>query len=158
MELLWIACALCVAVGFAGAVLPAIPGPPLVFLGLLAGAAADDFQRVGWGTLSVLLLLTGVTFAIDIAATALGAKRAGASKLAILGALLGSLAGLAFGLPGLLIGPFAGALAGEWIARKDLRQAGKVGLATWLGMLLAAVGKLAILCLMVGLFVLAWWL
>lgn len=158
MELLWVVCVLCVVVGFAGAVLPAIPGPPLVFAGLVAGAAADGFERVGWRTLTVLFLLTCLTFGIDIAATALGAQRAGASKLAIAGALVGSLVGLAFGLPGLLLGPFAGALAGEWIARRNLRQAGKVGFATWLGMLLAAVGKLAVLCLMVGLFALAWWL
>jgi uncharacterized protein YqgC (DUF456 family) len=147
-----------VVIGFAGAVLPAIPGAPLVFFGLVAGAAADDFTRVGWGTLTLLLLLAALTYVVDFAATALGAKRAGASKLAIVGAVVGSLVGLAFGLPGLLVGPFAGALAGEWFARRDLRQAGKVGLATWLGMLLAAVAKLAILFLMLGIFILAWWL
>ncbi len=158
MELLWVVCVVCVAFGFAGAVLPAIPGPPLVFAGLVAGAAAESFQRVGWGTLSVLFLLTCLTFGIDFAATALGAQRAGASRLAIVGALVGSLVGLVFGLPGLLLGPFVGALAGEWLARRDLRQAGKVGFATWLGMLLAAVAKLVILLLMVAIFVLAWWL
>ena len=158
MELLWVVCLLFVLVGFAGAVLPAIPGPPLVFLGLVAGAAADDFTRVGWGTLTVLFVLTGLTFVIDFAATALGAQRAGASRWAIGGAVVGSLVGLAFGLPGLLLGPFFGAIAGEWFARRDLLQAGKVGFATWLGMLLAAVAKLAILLLMLGVFGLAWWL
>lgn len=158
MSVLWVVCVLCVGIGFVGAVLPAIPGPTLVFLGLVAGAAADDFQRVGWVTLSVLFLLTGLSFGIDFAATALGAKRAGASKLAIAGAILGSLVGIAFGLPGLLLGPFFGALAGEWYARRDLRQAGKVGFATWLGTLVAAVAKLVLLCLMVGIFGLAWWL
>ena len=158
MEWLWVVCVLGVGIGFAGAVLPAIPGPPLVFLGLLAGAAADDFERVGWGTLAVLFLLTCLTFGIDLAATALGAQRVGASKLAIAGALVGSLVGLAFGLPGLMLGPFVGAIAGEWVARRDLRQAGKVGFATWLGMLLAAVAKLAIVLLMVAIFALAWWL
>ncbi|MBP9145052.1 MAG: DUF456 family protein [Thermoanaerobaculia bacterium] len=158
MELLWLLCFVLVVVGFAGAVLPAIPGPPLVFFGLVAGAAADGFDRVGWVTLTVLFLLTCLTFGVDIAATALGAQRAGASKLAVVGALLGSLVGLAFGLPGLLVGPFVGALAGEWYARRDLLQAGKVGFATWLGMFLAAVAKLAILLAMVGLFALAWWL
>ena len=158
MELLWLLCFVLVVVGFAGAVLPAIPGPPLVFFGLVAGAAADGFDRVGWVTLTVLFLLTCLTFGVDIAATALGAQRAGASKLAVVGALLGSLVGLAFGLPGLLVGPFVGALAGEWYARRDLLQAGKVGFATWLGMFLAAVAKLAILLAMVGLFALSWWL
>lgn len=158
MTLLWVVCVLFVVVGFAGAVLPAIPGPPLVFLGLVAGAAADGFERVGWGTLALLFVLTCLTFGVDFLATALGAQRAGASKLAIVGAFIGSLVGLAFGLPGLLVGPFLGAIAGEWYARRDLRQAGKVGFATWFGMLLAAVAKLAILLLMIGIFALAWWL
>ena len=99
MTLLWVVCVLFVVVGFAGAVLPAIPGPPLVFFGLVAGAAADGFERVGWGTLTALFLLTCLTFGIDLLATALGAQRPGASKLAIVGALAGSLAWLAFGLP-----------------------------------------------------------
>jgi uncharacterized protein len=157
-SILWLLCLLFVVAGFAGAVLPAIPGAPLVFLGLVAGAAADDFQRVGWGTLTLLLLLTGLTVGVDLLASALGARRAGASKLALFGAFAGSLGGLAFGLPGLVLGPFLGALAGEWYARKDLRQAGKVGLATWLALLLAAVTKLGILFAMLGIFALAWWL
>jgi uncharacterized protein len=158
MTWLWLVCFLLVAIGVAGTVLPAIPGPPLVFLGLVAGAAADDFQRVGGWTLAFLFLLTCLSIGIDILASALGAQRVGASRLAIVGAFVGSLVGLAFGIPGLLLGPFAGALAGEWYARRDLRQAGKVGLATWLGMLFAAVSKIALLGLMLGLFALAWWL
>lgn len=156
--LLWALAALFVAVGLAGTVLPAIPGAPLVFAGLVLGAAADGFQRVGWGTLGLLFLLTCLTFVVDLVSTALGAKRAGASRLALLGAFVGSLIGLAFGLPGLLVGPFLGAIAGEWWARRDLRQAGKIGLATWLGMVVAAVAKLLLVALMVGLFGLAWWL
>ena len=158
MSALWLLCIALVLAGLAGAVLPAIPGPPLVFLGLVAGAAADDFERVGWWTLSALLLLTCLGFAIDFVATVLGAKRAGASRLAVVGAVGGSLVGLVFGLPGLLVGPFLGALAGEWYARRDLRQAGKVGFATWLGMLVAAVAKLLLIFAMLAIFALAWWL
>ncbi|MEO8276062.1 MAG: DUF456 family protein [Thermoanaerobaculia bacterium] len=154
---LWFLALLLVAVGFAGVIVPAIPGAPLVFLGLLAGAAADDFQRVGGWTLGLLFLLAGLTFLVDIAATALGARRAGASRWALAGAFCGSLVGLFFGIPGLLFGPFLGALAGEWYARRDLRQAGKVGLATWLAMLVAAVAKVTVLIAMLGIFALAWW-
>ncbi len=63
--------------GLAGAVLPALPGVPLVFGGLLVAAWADDFQRVGWITLTFLGVLTVASFAIDFAATAMGAKRVG---------------------------------------------------------------------------------
>ena len=156
--MLWVVCFLCVAIGFAGAVLPAIPGPPLVFFGLVAGAAADDFQRVGWGPWRCSCCSPACTFGIDFSPPPWARSAPAPAGWRSSGALVGSLVGLAFGLPGLLLGPFVGALAGEWYARRDLRQAGKVGLATWLGMLFAAVAKLAILFVMVGIFALAWWL
>ncbi|HEX9207980.1 MAG TPA: DUF456 domain-containing protein, partial [Steroidobacteraceae bacterium] len=84
--LLWILAVVLVLVGLAGAVLPALPGVPLVFAGLVVGAWADDFQRVGWLTLTFLGLLTLASFVVDFTATALGARRVGATKLAIVGA------------------------------------------------------------------------
>jgi len=158
MELLWIGAAALVLIGLAGVVLPALPGVPLVFLGLVFGAAADNFERVGWPSLLLLALLTLAAIAVDFVAGALGARRVGASPWAIVGAALGSLIGLAFGLPGLLLGPFLGAATGEWLVRRDLLRAGKVGLATWLGLLFAGAAKIAIVFAMLGLFALAWWI
>jgi uncharacterized protein YqgC (DUF456 family) len=158
MELLWIAAVLLVLIGFAGTILPGIPGVPLVFLGLILGAAADGFERVGWPSLLLAALLTLAGIAVDFVATALGAKRVGASPWALVGAATGSLVGLFFGIPGLLLGPFVGAGAGEWFARRDLKRAGQVGFATWLGLLFAAVAKIAIVFAMIGIFALAWWI
>ena len=95
IEVLWLVLAVVlVCVGVAGSVLPALPGVPLVFAGLLLAAWAGDFQQVTWIPLVVLGLLTVISFVIDFAATALGAKRVGATKLAVLGAALGTLGGL----------------------------------------------------------------
>ena len=147
---------LLVLAGAAGTVLPMLPGVPLVFLGLLTAAWSDGFDRVGAPTLLVLGLLTLLSFAIDATAGALGARRAGASWQALAGATAGSIVGLFFGLPGLLLGPFVGAFAGEWLARRDLRQAGRAGFGTWLGLGVAAAGKIALVFAMVGIFALAW--
>lgn len=154
--LLWIIAVILVIVGLAGTVLPALPGAPLVFLGLLLAAWADGFQKVGWFPLTILGILTAGTFAVDFLATSLGAKRVGASYLAIGGAVVGTIVGLFLGIPGLLLGPFVGAVAGEYIARRDLRQAGKVGLGTWLGLVLGTAAKLGLIFLMIGLFVFAY--
>jgi len=98
IEVLWLVLAVAlVCVGVAGSVLPALPGVPLVFAGLLVAAWAGDFERVGWVTLVVLGLLTVASFTIDLAATAMGAKRVGATKLAVVGAALGTLGGLFLG-------------------------------------------------------------
>ncbi len=154
--LLWVLAGLLVVVGLAGTILPALPGVPLVFMGLLIAAWMGDFQKIGWPTLSILALLTALAVAADLLATLFGAKRAGASKLALLGAAIGSIVGLFFGLIGILVFPFVGAVAGELFARRRLDQAARVGLATWLGMLFGALAKLSLAITMVGVFLVAY--
>jgi uncharacterized protein len=145
-----------VVVGVIGTVLPALPGAPIVFLGLLLAAWVDHFEKVGWFTLTVLAVLTVLTFVVDFMAASLGAKRVGASWAALAGAALGMIVGLFFSIPGLILGPFVGAVLGEYLARKDWAQARRVGLGTWLGMLIGIAGKLALIFTMVGIFVLAY--
>lgn len=155
--LFWYAlAAVLVLVGLAGVILPALPGLPLVFAGMLVAAWAGDFERIGAFTLVVLGLLTLLSVAADFIATAAGAKRVGAGPLAVWGAALGTFAGIFFGPLGLLAGPFLGALLGELWHTRALRRATHVGLATWLGLLLGTVLKLALAFAMVGLFILAW--
>jgi len=156
--LLWLLAAALVLVGLAGAVLPALPGVPLVFGGLWLAAWIDDYARVGGWTLGVLGVLTVLAFVVDFAATALGARKVGASKHAIAGAALGTFVGIFFGLPGLLLGPFAGAVAGELAARGSITHAANVGIATWMGLLFGTLAKLALSLAMVGIFVGAYFL
>jgi len=153
---MWVLATVMVLAGLAGAVLPALPGVPLVFGGLVVAAWIDDFQRVGWITLSLLGLMTVASFAIDFAATAMGAKRVGASKLAIVGAALGALGGLFLGIPGLILGPFIGAVAGEMMSHGEWRKATQAGLATWMGLLFGTLAKLALVFTMLGIFLFAY--
>lgn len=149
---LWIVAAVLVVIGLAGTILPALPGVPLVFAGLVIAAWIGDFQKIGWPTLTILAVLTALAIAADFIATLLGAKRAGASRLALAGAAIGSIVGLFFGLLGIFVFPFVGAVVGELIARQRLNQAARVGVATWLGMLLGALAKLSLAITMLGVF------
>ncbi|KLJ02043.1 DUF456 domain-containing protein [Luteimonas sp. FCS-9] len=160
--LFYLLAGLLVVVGLAGVVLPALPGLPLVFAGLLTAAWADGFGRVGALPLVVLGVLTAVSFAVDFWATAVGAKRVGASRLALLGTVIGTFVGLFFGLPGLFAGPFVGAVAGELLSRRNLYPAGlgqaaRVGVGTWLGIALGVALKLALAVSMLAVFAFAWW-
>jgi uncharacterized protein YqgC (DUF456 family) len=146
-----------VLVGIAGVILPALPGLPLVFAGMLLAAWAGDFQKISWITLVVLGVLTVLSLAVDFFATMMGAKRVGASRKALLGAVVGTFAGLFLGGPiGLFAGPFIGALLGELWHSRELGKATKVGLGTWLGILLGTVLKLGLAFAMLGLFAFAW--
>ena len=145
-----------ILVGVAGTVLPALPGLPLVFGGMLLAAWAGGFEQVGVAMLVLLGLLTVLSLGIDFLATAMGAKRVGASKLALLGAVIGTFVGLFFGPIGLLTGPFVGALAGELVHGREVRQATRVGFGTWLGILVGTVLKIGLAFAMLGLFAFAW--
>ena len=149
---------LLVLAGLAGTVLPAIPGLPLMFAGMLLGAWAGGFEHIGPFTLTILGILTVFALVMDFWVTALGAKRVGASKQAIIGASIGTFVGLFFGLWGLFLGPFAGAAIGEMQYQRHLGQAAKVGVGTWMGLLFGVVLKLALACTMLGIFVFAWFL
>jgi hypothetical protein len=150
--ILWTAAIALIAIGVAGTVLPALPGAVLVFGGIALAAWIDDYTRIPVWVLVLLAVLTAMAWIVDYAAAALGAKRAGASPLAMAGAVVGTLAGIFTGLWGLLFMPLAGAAIGEYIAQRDLRRAGKVGIATWIGLLLGTAAKVAIVFAMLGIF------
>ena len=148
--------AVLVVAGLAGTILPVLPGVLLVFGGLFLAAWADDFTRVGYVTLAIIGGLGLLAFAADFFASVLGAKRVGASPQALFGAGVGGFAGLFLGIPGVILGPFVGAALGEFFARGRVLQAGKVGFGTWVGLLVAAVAKVAIAVAMVAIFFVAY--
>ena len=146
-----------VIIGLAGVVLPALPGLPLMFAGMWLAAWAGGYDQVGVGTVIMLAVLTLLSLVVDIVAALVGAKRGGACRLALLGAAIGTVAGLFLGLAGIIIGPFVGALLGEWLHGRRLGMAARVGVGTWLGIVFAAVLKLTLGFAMLGIFLFAWW-
>lgn len=150
--LIWLMVVLLVLAGVAGLVVPALPGAPLLFLGLWLAAWVEDFAYVGSGSLITLGALAALTYVVELSAAAFGTRQFGASSQALWGATLGGLAGLFFGLPGILLGPFAGAVAGELYARGGLRQAGRAGIGASIGLALGIAGKIALGFAMIGLF------
>lgn len=149
----WILVVLLVVAGLAGTIVPALPGVPLVFAGLLIGAWLGDFQAVGWVTLGIFAGLTALTVAVDFLAGAFGARYAGAGVRAFWGATIGAMVGIFFGLPGIILGPFLGAVIGELTGGRGWQQSGRAGVGAWLGLVLATAFKLGIAFLMIGVFV-----
>jgi uncharacterized protein YqgC (DUF456 family) len=158
----WVLAVALIGVGLAGTVLPALPGTAFIFGGILLAAWIDDFERVGTWPLVAVGVLAVLSWLLDYVAGLLGARRAGASRLALVGAAAGTVLGLFMGVVGVLFMPLVGAAVGEALARRREadrlgagRQAVKVGVATWLGMMAGMLAKVVLSFVMIGIFVAA---
>ena len=155
----WLLSAALILLGLAGTVLPALPGTALVLAGIVLGAWIDGFSRVSTPTVIVISVLALLAWVLDYVAGLMGAQKAGASRQALIGAALGTVVGLFMGLVGVLFMPLVGAAAGEYLARRaDANahgQALKVGVATWLGIMVGLLAKVVIAFMMIGIFVAA---
>src|ERR1700738_3061888 len=118
--LLYLIAAALIVSGLVGALVPALPGIPLIFGGIWLIAGVDRYHHLGVWWLLGIAVIGAVGLTLDLLAGALGAERVGASKQAVWGALVGTVIGLFFGLPGLLLGPFFGAVIGELTGGKSI--------------------------------------
>ena len=130
--------------GLIGTVLPTLPGIPMIFGGIWLAAALDDYQHLGVTWVVILGVLAAVGVAVDFVAATLGARRVGASSLAIWGASIGTFVGMFLGIPGLILGPFVGALVGELVSSKSVLRSAHVSIGTWLGLLFGTLVKLVL--------------
>jgi hypothetical protein len=132
--LLWILAVILVAAGMAGLLFPALPGAPILFVGLVVAAWAEGFAHISTGTLIVLGVMALLMYLVDFLASAFGAKRFGASTRAIIWATIG-------------------AVLGELTTRSDLKAAGRAGVGATVGLALGVAAKLTLALAMVGIFV-----
>jgi hypothetical protein len=154
--LLYVIASALMVVGLVGAIVPTLPGIPLIFGGIWLIAGVDRYRHVGLWWLLGIASIGAVGLTLDLLAGALGAKRVGASKQAVAGALAGTVIGLFFGLPGLLLGPFVGAVLGELAAGNSVFRSTQVGVSAWLGLIFGTIIKLVSSLMMVVLFGAAW--
>ena len=128
-----------VATGVIGCVVPVLPGPFLVYCGLLCllptPAAPSTLALVLFGALILVVTV------LDYAFPAVGAKKFHCSRWGTWGCVVGTVVGLFFLPFGLLVGPFAGAVVGELIAKKSFGAAVWGGFGALLGFLSGLVVK-----------------
>ena len=142
--LLFIVSALLMLVGIIGSVVPALPGPPLSYVGLLLLQLTDKVQfstsfLVVWGI--VVLAVVVLDYYLPIWTT----KRIGGSKASINGSIIGMVVGIIFTPIGMILGTLLGAIIGEIIGGASGDKALKSGLATFVGTMLS-IGIKLIVC------------
>ena len=148
---------ICLLLGFLGCVLPALPGPPIAYLGLLFLHFTDKVQFTStqlWIWLGIVIFIQ----ALDNFIPMLGTKYSKGSKSGTCGAFIGSILGLFFLPWGLILGPFFGAVAGELIADHTMDQAMKSGIGSVIGFLLGTILKLALCTYFIVQFFIAVWM
>ena len=102
-----------IVLGFAGAVVPALPGAPLIFVGALLWAWADGFVRVSGWSIALLGMMALASMGTDYAMTTLVMRKSGAGWKTVLAAIIGGLAGGSLGTAALpIIGSLIGAACG----------------------------------------------
>ena len=156
-SILWFVVIALFLIGLAGTILPTLPGNLLIFGGALVYGIFTEFEEV---TLWVLAALLGISIGaqvLDYAAEAYGAKRFGATKYGIGGAIAGGIVGLmTLNVGGLLLGIFFGAIIPEIIwGGRDLKRALKIGWGSLLGFLGGTFMKFILGLVMIGIFVAA---
>lgn len=151
---LWIFAVIFTISGIIGMILPALPGAPLLLTGIIFAGWAEDFIYLGTWTIVILVLLTILSYIMDFLATAMGAKKFGASPRASIGAVIGAIIGMFFGFIGIVIGPFIGAFIGELTVNSKIRKAGEAGMGAWLGLVIGTAAKIAIGFTMIGIYIL----
>ncbi|MDI6686837.1 MAG: DUF456 domain-containing protein [Desulfobacterales bacterium] len=130
--------------GVIGCILPVIPGPPISFLALIILSYAKNWEPFSSTFLIVMAGITILVTILDYVIPAGGAKKYGASKWGVIGAMAGILIGVFMFPPwGMVVGAFTGAFAGELLARKDGAKALQAGLGVFIGIMVGTGLKLA---------------
>jgi uncharacterized protein YqgC (DUF456 family) len=129
--------------GLLGCIVPLVPGPPLSYIALLL-LQVTAFAGFSVKFLLITAIVTVVVTVADYFLPAWGTGKWGGSRAGAIGSVLGLLAGLFFSPVGIIVGPFAGAVAGELIAGRDTNAALRSGFGSLVGFLLGTGLKLTV--------------
>ena len=108
--------------GLAGALLPALPGPPLSFLGLLLLLLCDNNEIDTLPIVIAGIMAVAITI-FDYVAPLWLTKKKGGTKYGMWGATIGMIVGIFAGPLGIVIYPFIGAFIGELMAKAPTEKA-----------------------------------
>ncbi len=149
--------AVCLLVGLAGCILPILPGVPVAYAGLWLLHATEKVQ-FSWKFLITWGIITIVVQVLDAVVPVWGTKAMGGSKAGVWGSTIGLVAGLFFSPWGIILGPFIGAVAGEFAANigEDQVPVGRIlkaGMGSFAGLMAGTVMKIACVAVMTFYFV-----
>ena len=157
MDVFWLVLGIVLMLGgIAGCLLPLVPGPPLSYAALLVLQLRAEAPF----SLNFLFLWAGLVALVtilDYVIPVYGTKKFGGTQAGVWGCTLGLLVGFWLGPLGIIIGPFAGAFVGEWMADRNSEKALRAAFGSFIGFLAGTILKLVVCCIMAYYFILAVW-
>ena len=145
---IYIVTGLLMLIGLAGCIIPALPGPPLSYIGLLLLKFTPLGKEVGTWELVITGLVVVIVVVIDYVTPIIGAKKFGGTKYGNWGCAIGTVIGLFFQPFGIILGPFFFFFVGELIGKKEFKDALKAGFGAFIGFLFGFLLKMAV-CLFI---------
>lgn len=133
----------CIIAGIVGSVLPALPGLPLSYCGILLLHFTEKIQFTTQFLVFWALLVIAVSL-LDYYIPIWGTKKFGGSKRGVWGCAIGMVVGIFLGPWGIIVGPFAGAVIGELTGGKRSTAALKAGFGSFLGFIAGVAAKLIV--------------
>lgn len=134
---------LCLILGIVGSIVPALPGPPLSYIGMLL-IHFTDFVQFTPLELTIWALAIIIVFVLDFIIPSIGTKKFGGSNYGVWGCNIGIIVGLFGGPLGIILFPFIGAVIGEFIKNNDFKKSVKAGFGAFLGFLTGTLIKVVI--------------
>ena len=122
-------------IGIAGALIPALPGPPLSFVGLLLLLLCDN-NEIGIAPIVTAGVMAVVITILDYVAPLWLTKKKGGTKYGMWGAAIGMVAGIFAGPLGIVLCPFIGAFIGELMAKSPTDKALKTAFISFVAFML----------------------
>ena len=101
-------------IGFAGTIVPVLPGAPLAWLGLLL-AYFSVYTDISVTALIITAVIAILVSVLDNIFPIIFTKQSGGSKAGTWGSTIGLIVGFFLGPLGIILGPFVGAWVGEMI-------------------------------------------
>ena len=139
-----------------------LPGTFIILIDVVIYAWVTDFEKIGFKTIVILVLISLFAEAMDFLLGMIGAKKYGASRKGIIASVIGGIAGAILMTPlllglGAVIGAFLGGAVGtflvEYLEDRKLKAAFRMGYGVMLGKIASVFlkGFLAILMSVISL-------
>lgn len=134
---------LCMLIGILGSILPALPGLPISYFGILLLHWTNYVHLSNTFLITWFIIVLGVTI-LDNILPIWTTKKLGGSKAGVYGSGIGLIIGMFIPPIGIILGALFGAIIGELMSGSNTKTSLKAGAGVFIGFIVGTVMKVAL--------------